>query len=109
MLAPVPFLTVQVLVASITSLLKTVKSVEDSAARGLRALESAIEAIDFELQQYVLPGRHVSHPRRQPAAAESTTTTTGPEDLIRSTRPIMTSTAKLMGAITSGAPLLLAS
>jgi hypothetical protein len=40
-------------VGSITSLLKTVKSVEDSAARGLRALESALEAIDFELQQCV--------------------------------------------------------
>jgi talin len=42
-----------VLVGSITSLLKTVKSVEDAAARGLRALETAIEAIDTDLQQCV--------------------------------------------------------
>ena len=48
------FLSFQVLVGSITSLLKTVKSAEDTNARGLRALESAVEAIDFEMQQFSL-------------------------------------------------------
>ncbi len=44
-------LILQNLISSITSLLKTVKSVEDLASRGLRALENALEATDQELQQ----------------------------------------------------------
>jgi len=35
----------QVVVTNVTSLLKTVKTVEDEAARGTQALESSIEAI----------------------------------------------------------------
>ena len=42
------------MVTNVTSLLKTVKTVEDEAARGTRALESSIEAITQEIK--------VSHP-----------------------------------------------
>ena len=38
------------MVTNVTSLLKTVKTVEDEAARGTRALESAIEAIGQEVK-----------------------------------------------------------
>lgn len=40
----------QVMVTNVTSLLKTVKTVEDEAARGTRALESTIEAIGQEIK-----------------------------------------------------------
>ena len=38
------------MVTNVTSLLKTVKTVEDEAARGTRALESTIEAIGQEIK-----------------------------------------------------------
>jgi len=37
-------------VTNVTSLLKTVKTVEDEAARGTQALESSIEAISQEMK-----------------------------------------------------------
>jgi len=37
-------------VTNVTSLLKTVKTVEDEAARGTQALESSIEAIGQEMR-----------------------------------------------------------
>ena len=40
----------QVVVTNVTSLLKTVKTVEDEAARGTQALESSIEAISQEMK-----------------------------------------------------------
>jgi len=40
----------QVMVTNVTSLLKTVKTVEDDAVRGTQALESAIEAIGQEMR-----------------------------------------------------------
>lgn len=39
----------QVMVTNVTSLLKTVKAVEDEATRGTRALEASIEYIKQEL------------------------------------------------------------
>lgn len=39
----------QVMVTNVTSLLKTVKAVEDEATRGTRALEATIECIRQEL------------------------------------------------------------
>lgn len=42
-------LCVQVMVTNVTSLLKTVKAVEDEASRGTRALEATIECIKQEL------------------------------------------------------------
>lgn len=40
----------KVMVHNVTSLLKTVKTVEDEAARGTRALESTIEALRQEIK-----------------------------------------------------------
>jgi talin len=44
------YLCVQVMVTNVTSLLKTVKAVEDEHTRGTRALESTIEAIAQEIR-----------------------------------------------------------
>jgi len=41
------------MVTNVTSLLKTVKTVEDEAARGTQALESAIEAIGQEMRVFI--------------------------------------------------------
>lgn len=43
-------LCVQVMVTNVTSLLKTVKAVEDEHSRGTRALEATIEAIGQEIR-----------------------------------------------------------
>lgn len=40
----------QVMVTNVTSLLKTVKAVEDEHTRGTRALESTVEAIGQEMR-----------------------------------------------------------
>ena len=40
----------KVMVTNVTSLLKTVKAVEDETARGTRALESSIDAIQQDLR-----------------------------------------------------------
>ena len=40
----------KVMVAKVSNLLKTVKNVEDEAAKGVRSLENAIEAIASDLQ-----------------------------------------------------------
>lgn len=42
----------QVMVTNVTSLLKTVKIIEDEHQRGTRALEAAIEAIGQEISLY---------------------------------------------------------
>lgn len=42
----------QVMVTNVTSLLKTVKAVEDEHTRGTRALESTIEVIGQEIRVY---------------------------------------------------------
>lgn len=44
-----PLLPIQVMVTNVTSLLKTVKAVEDEATRGTRALEATIEYMKQEL------------------------------------------------------------
>lgn len=41
------------MVVNVTSLLKTVKSVEDEATRGPRAAEATIEAINQEMKVYI--------------------------------------------------------
>lgn len=66
------WLCVQVMVAKVSSLLKTVKNVEDEAGRGVRSLENTIDSIDADLEVYdsdALP------------KIEAT-----PQDLIRSTK-----------------------
>jgi hypothetical protein len=43
-------LSIQVMVTNVTSLLKTVKAVQDEHTRGTRALEATIEAIGQEIR-----------------------------------------------------------
>ncbi|XP_065937051.1 talin-1 isoform X14 [Magallana gigas] len=78
----------KVMVTNVTSLLKTVKTVEDEAARGTRALESTIEAIGQEVKSYEAG----TLPEKKATA----------EDLIRLTKPITTATAKAVAAGNSG-------
>ena len=72
------------MVTNVTSLLKTVKAVEDEHTRGTRALESTIEAIAQEIRGFDGP--------------EVPRTKSGPEDLMRATRPITIATAKAVAA-----------
>uniref|UniRef100_A0A914UKX2 Talin 1 n=1 Tax=Plectus sambesii TaxID=2011161 RepID=A0A914UKX2_9BILA len=74
----------KVMVTNVTSLLKTVKTVEDEHHRGTRALEAAIEAIAQEIRSY--------------DSSEAPTRTANPEDLLRVTRPITESTARAAAA-----------
>ncbi|KHJ45469.1 I/LWEQ domain protein [Trichuris suis] len=74
----------KVMVTNVTSLLKTVKTVEDEHQRGTRALEAAIEAIGQEIRAY----DSVEQPQR----------TARPEELIRVTKPITDATAKAVAA-----------
>ena len=74
----------QIMVTNVTSLLKTVKAVEDEHTRGTRALESTIEAIAQEIRSF----DSTEAPRSQ----------AGPEELMRATRPITLATAKAVAA-----------
>ncbi|XP_076588864.1 talin-2 isoform X2 [Chaetodon auriga] len=74
----------KVMVTNVTSLLKTVKAVEDEATRGTRALEATIECIKQELT--------VFHSKDVPD--KSTT----PEEFIRMTKGITIATAKAVAA-----------
>ncbi|PIN98081.1 hypothetical protein AB205_0041300, partial [Aquarana catesbeiana] len=74
----------KVMVTNVTSLLKTVKAVEDEATRGTRALEGTIEHIKQELT--------VFHSKDVPEK------TTSPEESIRMTKGITTATAKAVAA-----------
>lgn len=82
------YLKKQVMIVNATSLLKTVRTVEDEHQRGTLALESTIEAVGQELRSYESndpPGRKSS-----------------PEDLVRVTKPVTLATAKAVAAGTSG-------
>lgn len=78
----------KVMVTNVTSLLKTVKAVEDEATRGTRALEATIECIKQELGVF------------QSKDAPNKTTT--PEEFIRMTKGITMATAKAVAAGNSG-------
>lgn len=78
------------MVSNVTSLLRTVKTVEDEHQRGIRALEATIEAIDHELHNFDNLG---IDPRQKRAS---------PEDLIRASKPITLATAKTVAAGSSG-------
>ncbi|XP_022084655.1 talin-1-like isoform X7 [Acanthaster planci] len=78
----------KVMVTNVTSLLKTVKSVEDEACRGTRALEATIDAITQEAK--ILDNPSVGDRRATP------------EQLIRSTKAVTLATAKAVGAGNSG-------
>ncbi|XP_075988130.1 talin_middle and talin-RS domain-containing protein rhea isoform X2 [Anticarsia gemmatalis] len=73
-----------VMVTNVTSLLKTVKAVEDEHTRGTRALESTIEAISQEIEVLVSP---------TPPKSSAT-----PEELIRCTRQMTVATARAVAA-----------
>ena len=81
-------LSLQVMVTNVTSLLKTVKTVEDEAARGTRALESSIEAIQQEMKAY--------------KSTDRVEKSISAEELIRFTKPITIATAKAVAAGNSG-------
>ncbi|XP_010889527.3 talin-2a isoform X1 [Esox lucius] len=74
----------KVMVTNVTSLLKTVKAVEDEATRGTRALEATIECIKQELTVF----------QSKDVPERSTT----PEEFIRMTKGITTATAKAVAA-----------
>lgn len=74
----------RVMVTNLTSLLKTVKVVEDEHSRGTRALESTIEAIAQEMRALTSPSLY--------------NTSATPEELIRSTKAITLATAKAVAA-----------
>merc|ERR1719400_705972 len=76
--------TAKIMVTNVTSLLKTVKAVEDEHTRGTRALESSIEAIAQEIRAF-----DSSEPPRSKSS---------PEDLVRATRPITLATGKAVSA-----------
>lgn len=72
------------MVTNVTSLLKTVKAVEDEHTRGTRALESAIEAITQEMKTL-----------RAPKFSKNTVS---PEDILRCTKSITILTSKTVAA-----------
>ncbi|XP_049847483.1 talin-1 isoform X1 [Schistocerca gregaria] len=74
----------KVMVTNVTSLLKTVKAVEDEHTRGTRALESTIQAIAQEIRALNSPD--------QPKTSAT------PEDLVRCTKSITVATAKAVAA-----------
>ncbi|XP_034089502.1 talin-2 isoform X2 [Gymnodraco acuticeps] len=74
----------KVMVTNVTSLLKTVKAVEDEATRGTRALEATIECIKQELTVF----------QSKDIPEKSTT----PEEFIRMTKGITIATAKAVAA-----------
>ena len=76
------------MVANVSSLLKTVKTAEDEAARGVRALESAIDAISAQLEELTSD----NEPTRDAA----------PEDVIRVSKGVTIATAKAVAAGNSG-------
>ncbi|KAL4712138.1 hypothetical protein ACJJTC_010999 [Scirpophaga incertulas] len=79
----------KVMVTNVTSLLKTVKVVEDEHTRGTRALESTIEAISQEIE--------VLLSNTPPKGTAS------PEDLVRCTRQMTAATAGAVAAGSAGA------
>lgn len=76
------------MINNVTSLLKTVKIVEDEHQRGTRALESTIEAVGQELK--------VLNSSDPPSKKGS------PEDLLRVHKPVTLATAKAVAAGNSG-------
>ncbi|XP_070356552.1 talin-2 isoform X1 [Equus asinus] len=74
----------KVMVTNVTSLLKTVKAVEDEATRGTRALEATIEYMKQELTVF--------------QSKEIPEKTSSPEESIRMTKGITMATAKAVAA-----------
>ena len=93
------------MVTNVQSLLKTVKTVEDEAARGTRALESAIEAIYQEIKLY---SSYINDTKKHAfdetdtnpttSSNNNNSVTTNPDDLIKATKQITLATSKAIGA-----------
>nr|XP_027203263.1 talin-2-like [Dermatophagoides pteronyssinus] len=79
----------KVMVTNVTSLLKTVKTVEDEQQRGTRALEATIDGIEGEIRSYDSGSMYINQD-------------VTPEHLIRATKPVTMATAKAVAAGTSG-------
>ncbi|GAB0095550.1 talin-1 [Sergentomyia squamirostris] len=75
----------RVMVLNVSTLLKTVKAVEDEHTRGTRAMEATVEAIMQEIRSIQMPP--------QPGS-----TALLPEDLIRVTKNVTMATAKAVAA-----------
>lgn len=73
------------MVINVSTLLKTVKSVEDEHTRGTRAMESTVEAISQEI-------------RSMQSAQSPGTVPSTPEDLMRVTKAVTNATAKAVAA-----------
>ena len=78
----------QGVIQNITNFLRSVKSFEDESTRGTRAVESSIEAITQEIQEF--------------SSDQATTVSATPEDLIRANRAITQATHKAVAASASG-------
>eukprot|EP00117_Sycon_ciliatum_P001215 scpid5059/ scgid6971/ Talin-1 len=76
------------MVGNVTSLLKTMKSAEDEAARGARAIESALDAISLEMAALT--------------SADAPKIHASPEELIMATKGITSATGKAVAAGNSG-------
>jgi len=98
----------QVMVTNVTSLLKTVKAVEDEHSRGTRALEATIEAIGQEIRVSHFPPKSTNGvlivcPKLQALQSnEAPKMKVNPEDLVRCAKPITQATAKAVAAGNSG-------
>lgn len=106
------------MVTNVTSLLKTVKAVEDEACRGTRALESTIECIKQELAvrpgwkdrnphtfvlclifvSNVMPSDPDSVPPQLFQSKDAPNKSSTPEEFIRMTKGITMATAKAVAA-----------
>lgn len=90
----------KVMITNIQSLLKTVKTVEDEAQRGTRALESAIDAIhqEIRLNTSSASGDLTTIKSTNGQSSENQFT---PDDLIKATKQITMATSKAIGAANS--------
>ena len=78
----------QGVIQNITNFLRSVKSFEDESTRGTRAVESSLEAISQEIQEF--------------SSEKLPTVTATPEDLIKANRAITQATHKAVAASSSG-------
>lgn len=92
----------KVMITNIQSLLKTVKTVEDEAQRGTRALESAIDAIHQEIRfNSSALGGEVAPGKAATSCSTSENVQFSPDDLIKATKQITMATSKAIGAANS--------
>ena len=90
------------MITSVQSLLKTIKTVEDEAQRGTRALEAAIDAVGQEVRLYtglVQPEDAVDSPGDGVHnEGDNGSSSVVAEDLIKATRQITLATSRAIGA-----------